>query len=113
MKVIINLLSYEQPEFVVQTTTTISELKKSFEDEFGIPMQNFILKFRGQTLEDQKTLAFYRIPDGGKLDIEGKLISTLQPRYVNIDNDGLGSRGMTYEADRDIKTLLAQLQKKI
>jgi hypothetical protein len=27
MKVIINLISYEQPEFEVQTTTTISELK--------------------------------------------------------------------------------------
>jgi hypothetical protein len=110
MKVVINLLSYEQPEFVVQTTTTISELKKAFEDEFGIPMQNFILKYKGQTLEDERTLAHYNIPDKGILDIEGKLISTLHPRYVNGHKDGLNSSGMTHEAGRDIKTMLDLLQ---
>jgi hypothetical protein len=76
MKVIINLLSYEQPEFVVQTTTTISELKRLCEDEFGIPVKNFILKFHGQTLKDEMTLAFYNIPDN---DILTKLSGTSRP----------------------------------
>jgi hypothetical protein len=110
MKVIINLISYEQPEFEVQTTTTISELKKLFEDDFGIPMQNFILKYKGQTLEDKMTLADYNIPDKGILDIEGNLISTLRPRYVNGHKDGLNSSGMTHEAGLDIKTMLDLLQ---
>jgi hypothetical protein len=110
MKVIINLISYEQPEFEVQTTTTISELKKAFQDEIGIPVQNFSLKYKGKTLEDEKTLADYNIPDKGILDIEGNLISTLQPRYVNVDKDGPTSSGMTYEAGRDIKTMLDLLQ---
>ena len=110
MKVIINLISYEQPEFEVQTTTTISELKKAFQDETGIPMQNFSLKYKGKILEDEMTLADYNISDKDILDIEGNLISTLRPRYVNGHKDGPNSSGMTYEAGRDIKTMLDLLQ---
>ena len=111
MKVIIYLVSYEQPEFDVQPTTTISQLKKSFETRFAIPMQNFILKYNDQTLEDEMTLAYYNIPDNGKLDIEGNLLATLAPRYVNRNDDPHASRlddphASRLEVGRDIKTML-------
>ena len=117
MKVIINLISYEQPEFEVQTTTTISELKKAFQDEIGIPMQNFILKYKGQTLEDKMTLADYNISDKDILDIEGNLISTLRPRYVNIEKasgmtwDSRGRRGLNRDAKMsNVSDLLLEMK---
>ena len=36
MRITINLLSYEQPEYEVQQSTKISEVKKNFQDEKGI-----------------------------------------------------------------------------
>jgi hypothetical protein len=111
MKVIIYLVSYEQPEFDVQRTTTISELKQLFQERFGIPMQNFILKYNDHTLKDEMTLAYYNIPDNGKLDIEGNLLAILAPRYVNRNDDPHASRlddphASRLEVGRDIKTML-------
>jgi hypothetical protein len=84
MKVYINVLSYYQPGFDVEATTTISDLKQKCQSETGIPTQNFILKFNGQTLEDAMTLTHYKIPDEALLDIEGNLLATLHPRFVNM-----------------------------
>ena len=82
MRITINLVSYEQPAYEVQQGTTIAEVKKKFEDEHGIPMENFEFYFNGQLLQRDKTLGFYNIPDGAILEIQGRLISSLHPRYV-------------------------------
>jgi hypothetical protein len=86
MKVYINLLSYYKPEIEVEPTTTISAMKQKFQNAIGIPKENFIFKFNGETLEDAMTLTHYNIPDDGLLDIEGRLLATLHPRYVNMCN---------------------------
>ena len=82
MRIKINLLSYEQPEYEVLQSTEISEVKQQFQNEFGIPMQNFELWFDGHALQSNKTLGFYNIPDGALLEIHGNLLATLHPRNV-------------------------------
>jgi hypothetical protein len=74
------------PGFEVEPTTTISAMKQKFQNAIGIPKENFIFKFNGETLEDAMTLTHYKIPDDGLLDIEGILLATLRPRYVNMCN---------------------------
>jgi hypothetical protein len=71
-------------------------------------MQNFILKYNGQTLEDEMTLAHYNIPDNGKLDIEGNLLATLYPRYVNPKDDPRAS-GLEVGRDTDMKVDLSTM----
>ena len=82
MKIKINLIKYNQREYEVQQTTTIFQVKKMFEDDVGIPMQNFELYFEGQTLQSNKTVGFYNIPDNSILQIKGNLIASLKPRLV-------------------------------
>ena len=82
MLVRINLLSYETPEYHVQAGTKISELKHMIEDDVGIPVANFVLKFGGRALDNEQTLGHYGIHEGSMLDIEGNLLSTLRPRFV-------------------------------
>ncbi len=82
MRIKINLLSYEQPEYEVQQSTKISEVKKNFQDEHGIPMENFVFYFNGQPLQSDQTLGFYNITDGAILEIQGNLIASLYPRYI-------------------------------
>lgn len=82
MQVRINLVEYYQPTYDVQQNTTISELKQMIEDHVGIPTDNFVLKFNGQTLENGMTLGYYKIHEGSLLDIEGTLLPTLHPRFV-------------------------------
>ena len=92
MKVYINLLSYYRPDFDVEATTTISDLKKEVQDTTGIPKENFILIFNGQTLEDAMTLTHYKIPDEALLEIQGTLLATLHPRYINSRMDDMLSK---------------------
>jgi len=82
MRIKINLLSYEQPEYEVQQSTKISEVKIFFQNEHGIPMENFEFYFNGQPLQSDKTLGFYNIPDGAILEIQGNLLASLHPRYI-------------------------------
>ena len=82
MRIKINLLSYEKPEYEVQQSTKISEVKRAFQDEHGIPMQNFEFYFNAQLLLGDMTLGFYNIPDGALLEIHGNLLATLHPRNV-------------------------------
>ena len=76
MHVRINLVEYEQPVYDVRENTTISELKQKIEEDVGIPRDNFVLKFDGHALDNDKTLGYYGIREGSVLDIEGNLVAS-------------------------------------
>ena len=82
MRIKINLLSYEQPEYEVLQSTSISEVKQQFQNEFGIPMENFQFYFNGEPLQSNQTIGHCNIPDGALLEIHGNLLATLHPRNV-------------------------------
>ena len=83
MRVLINLVSYEQPAFDVTPDTLVNDLKQMIQDDEGIDAQCFDLFFNKQKLESAMSLGHYNIHDGDVLDIDGwSLNAVLRPRCI-------------------------------
>ena len=124
VKIFVRTLTGKTIEFYVDLSDTVDEVKALISEREGVATDQQRLLHQGYRLEDDRTLAHYRVPDQGTLDLllaltgEGRRVGTREyPRFPFTGNFARilvkTPAGTTHSLDVDVKDTIWRIKQKI